>query len=109
MWAGILRVYHGGERVAEIIPSAEQVTPSGKVWGKSYARWIKEAGFAQEEAGEGAASFKVGKHRVEIDSRLVEVEGIWSIFRAPLNIIGYAQCEIVVRVDGIPVFKRRFC
>jgi hypothetical protein len=71
--------------------------------------WMKELDFAQEEAGEGAASFKVGKHRVEIDSSLVEVGEIWSIFRAPLNIIGYVQCEIVVRVDGTPVFKRRFC
>lgn len=105
VWSGVLKGYLGKERVVEIAPSAKKVTPDGKIMGRSYGELLKDVGCCAKDAKEGTVSFNVGEHLVEIESQLVEVEGVLKI---PLQWIGYAQCEIIIRLDGKQVLKHYF-
>lgn len=103
---GVLRAYYKKELVAELIPCLRELRDDGKVLGKDFGQWMKEAGLAQEDAAVGTVTFNAGKSQVVIDSRFVEVTGGWSIFNFLFNIIGYvigyAPVEINVKGSGIP-------
>jgi len=100
---GNLKVYHQDKQIVEVAPKSKaSLLPSHSSILKAWS-WI------EKNASEGTAEFNIGENHIEISSRLCDVAASWWGFKLLSKIISliYQQCEVIVKVNGEQVFRKR--